>query len=104
MYTVCGDMFWDCTHPPRTCVTFGKSLNLSGLQPCCLEEETIPLPLCDLVICSVSLSMQQELNNLRRQSLQMPDHHVLQGGCSELMSLFLIFKWPSSYPTLTQMT
>lgn len=78
MYTVCGDMFWDCTHPLKTCVTFGKSLNLSGLQPCCLEEETIPLPLCDLVICSVNLSMQQELSNHRQWSLQMLDHHAQQ--------------------------
>lgn len=104
MYIVCGDIFWDCTHPLRICVTFGKSLNLSGLQPCCLEEENIPLPLCVLVICWVSLSIQQELKNHGRRSLQMLGHHAQQEGCSEMMSLFLIIKWPSSCPTLTEMT
>lgn len=104
MYIVCGDMLWGSIHPLRSCVTFGKSPNLSGPQPCCLEEENIPLPLCVLVICWVSLRVQQELTNHRQLSPQKLERHVQQGGCSHLMSPFLIFKSPSSCPTLTEMT
>lgn len=73
LYISCGDMLWGCTHPLRSCVTFGNSLNLSGPQPCCLEEENIPVPWCVLVICWASLGMQQEPSKHRQLSLQMLD-------------------------------